>query len=213
MQLLHKTPSNTKYGCSPWPSRMTTPITTAPPTSSTTSFGENFGAVSDYSSHKTLRTKQADVLPVGGGQGLTREEASHLTNRTSTMAPNNPDLYYTDLDVVHQLHCLDHIRHAMTNDTHYLHSASLLGEGHVWHCFEALRESLMCHSDISTIVRQWDPKLKEMKIRGDVAHTCRNFWKIHQWGKERALSPDGWDDGVNHDADDLEIDGLKIQEV
>ena len=56
----------------------------------------------------------------------------------------------------------------------------------------------MCHADISPIVRQWSPLDRKERIRGDVVHTCRNFWKIHAWGTEHAVGAD-WDDDRDHD--------------
>ncbi|PPJ55252.1 hypothetical protein CBER1_04281 [Cercospora berteroae] len=151
-----------------------------------------------------------ELWNVGGGQGILREQALQLPNRTSTLPPKWPDLYYVDLDVFHQLHCLDHIRHAIANDSHHLHSAALLGEGHIYHCFEAVRESLMCHADVSPIVRQWSPLDKKEKIRGDVVHTCRNFWKIHVWGREHAVGAE-WDDDHDHDDRETGERGIGLQ--
>jgi hypothetical protein len=59
---------------------------------------------------------------------------------------------------------------------------------HVGHCIDTLRQSLMCTSDTSTIVWQWDEKSQRTGFRGGVAHTCRNFDAIRDWAKERTVN-------------------------
>lgn len=42
----------------------------------------------------------------------------------------------------------------------------------------------MCSSDITPLPWVWDEQSGEAKELADVQHTCRNFEKIKQWGKE-----------------------------
>lgn len=63
----------------------------------------------------------------------------------------------------------------------------LFGFTHIDHCLDSIRQSLMCHSDISPIVWQWTEPQHSVKIHGGIVHTCRNFEKIHQWAREHAL--------------------------
>lgn len=58
---------------------------------------------------------------------------------------------------------------------------------HISHCVDSIRQSLMCSSDISTIVWQWSESLQKVIVKGNVAHTCRNFDRIRDWAKERTL--------------------------
>jgi hypothetical protein len=67
---------------------------------------------------------------------------------------------------------------------------------HLNHCVNALRQSIMCHGDVSVLVWQWfeppneleDP-FNELRPRHypftNVQHTCRNFDKISDWAKSR----------------------------
>jgi len=55
---------------------------------------------------------------------------------------------------------------------------------HIRHCIGALRQSLMCAADISTIAWQWSEKDKTAMQRDDILHSCRDFEKIQAWAKE-----------------------------
>ncbi|KAK4493601.1 hypothetical protein PRZ48_015268 [Zasmidium cellare] len=68
---------------------------------------------------------------------------------------------------------------------------------HLNHCLTALRQAIMCHSDVSVLVWQWfDPVEENAPDPFDeltpynvpytnVPHTCRNFDKISDWAKAR----------------------------
>ena len=69
---------------------------------------------------------------------------------------------------------------------------------HLNHCLNTLRQSLMCHSDISVDVWQWFEHTDDMPDPFDeltsasfastnVAHTCRNFDKIRDWARARQM--------------------------
>lgn len=46
----------------------------------------------------------------------------------------------------------------------------------------------MCMSDVSTIVWQWNEPTETVKIKADIAHTCRRFDILHEWAKEHYLN-------------------------
>jgi hypothetical protein len=58
---------------------------------------------------------------------------------------------------------------------------------HIEHCIDTIRQSIMCHADITPLVYQWDDGQKKMRIHGDVVHSCRDFDKIRDWSKEHSL--------------------------
>jgi hypothetical protein len=66
----------------------------------------------------------------------------------------------------------------------------LLGPMHLHHCIDSIRQSLMCMSDISVIVWQWDTRDLKAKPVGNIAHTCRNFDAIREWAFDRRLVED-----------------------
>ncbi|KAL0576586.1 hypothetical protein V5O48_005379 [Marasmius crinis-equi] len=59
--------------------------------------------------------------------------------------------------------------------------------GHMDHCVDWLRQSLMCAGDTSVIVWQWDEMEQKNKFQGDIAHTCRNFEKLRNWGLQHTM--------------------------
>ncbi|KAJ7910449.1 O-methyltransferase-domain-containing protein [Mycena leptocephala] len=56
---------------------------------------------------------------------------------------------------------------------------------HLDRCIDWIRQALMCAGDTSVVV--WDPKQNKTTFQGDVAHTCRNFDKLRDWGKSHAI--------------------------
>lgn len=67
---------------------------------------------------------------------------------------------------------------------------------HLNHCLNALRQSIMCHSDVSVLVWQWYDRPEDQEDPFDelrshnypftnIPHTCRNFDKISEWARSR----------------------------
>jgi hypothetical protein len=73
---------------------------------------------------------------------------------------------------------------------------------HIDHCIDAIRQSLMCSADISTIVWQWDQVKQRTTFRGGVAHKCRDFGMIQEWAKARKM---GHFDATVKVEDDIKI--------
>ncbi|KAJ7139280.1 hypothetical protein C8R44DRAFT_605676, partial [Mycena epipterygia] len=124
-----------------------------------------------------------------GVSRIPKSEAALLPNKTSPI-PGDPGYYIAQLDVFHQLHCLNLIRKAL--DPAYYPEWNItkagFARGHISHCVEWIRHSIMCQSDTSVIVWQWDPKDNGSFPEVGVPHTCRNFDAIRQWGKDNTLA-------------------------
>jgi hypothetical protein len=84
-------------------------------------------------------------------------------------------------------HCDDHREMAIAYEP-----AEEVG-GHLMHCLHSLRQSIMCHADVTPMVwhKSAAPKVTTGKFFNQgflsVAHTCRNFEKIKQWAVKRQL--------------------------
>ncbi|GFF55726.1 hypothetical protein IFM58399_10144 [Aspergillus lentulus] len=125
------------------------------------------------------------------------DKAAKLPIKTYPM-PEKPGYYVIGLDVFHQLHCLNQLRlkvwGASTVHKHNTNKGDdedgkkdkngLQDIGHLDHCIDSIRQSLMCSSDISTIVWVWDPASHTARPHANVTHTCRNFEAIRQWSWE-----------------------------
>lgn len=88
--------------------------------------------------------------------------------------------------------------------------AAILEKDHLAHCIDSIRQSIMCHSDITPLVLQWDDNLQKSRHRANLPHSCRNFDKIREWAMKRAIAQ------MTYDGDwtdpDLQVDGMRIQE-
>ncbi len=75
--------------------------------------------------------------------------------------------YIVELDVFHQLHCLNMLRKLAYPDVYKIDLVSGSEEAadniyHMEHRYEQLRQSLQCSSDISTIYWEWSEKKQKM---------------------------------------------------
>ena len=61
---------------------------------------------------------------------------------------------------------------------------------HMEHCYEQVRQSLQCSSDISTIFWEWSEKKQKMLGNVGTTHTCKNFKKIRDWAVENKAETD-----------------------
>ncbi|KAJ7139730.1 hypothetical protein C8R44DRAFT_867842 [Mycena epipterygia] len=114
---------------------------------------------------------------------IPRNQAVRLVNKTYPIL-GEPTTYMLALDVFHELHCLDEIRKAMFPDYYPQSTTEGVNTSHMRHCLSSLRQSIMCTSDISTIVWQWSEKSQAAKERSDILHTCRDFTKLQAWSRE-----------------------------
>ncbi|KAF2432520.1 hypothetical protein EJ08DRAFT_630275 [Tothia fuscella] len=128
-------------------------------------------------------------------QIIPREMAQKLENKT-TIYPYDPQRRYTiQLDVFHQLHCLNLIRKAVSPDYYKPQDPGpdgedkLLGFHHISHCIDLIRQSLTCHSDVTPLVFQWNEAEQMREPITKIYHTCRDFGAIQEWAKERAVHP------------------------
>ncbi|KAJ7168013.1 hypothetical protein C8R46DRAFT_1191963 [Mycena filopes] len=142
---------------------------------------------------------------------ITKEEASKLPNKTHAL-PGDDGYYIAELDVFHTLHCLNKIRMALDPDYYPDSRISTTNNWipsqenatqHVSHCVDWIRRSIMCSSDTSVIVWQWDERQNASVVKGKVAHTCRKFDKLKAWAEDRMLL--GAYDPTVHIEDDIVV--------
>ncbi|KAI1862903.1 hypothetical protein JX265_008949 [Neoarthrinium moseri] len=131
-----------------------------------------------------------------GTSGISPEEASNLFNATA-VAPLAEDVYLIELQVIHDLHCLNMLRKVAYPDQypdmidHYENGTvnhDTTQGFHIDHCIDALRQSIQCTADVTPIKWQHHPD--------DDYHvfpltwstrTCRNFDAVRNWAKERQV--------------------------
>ncbi|KAK3356986.1 hypothetical protein B0T25DRAFT_566310 [Lasiosphaeria hispida] len=115
--------------------------------------------------------------------------------------------YRAGVEVFHQLHCLNLLRQAVYRD--YYGRKEVGGDvgdadgvedlmGHVDHCIEAIRQNLMCQSDVSVFTFKTFPELADEGIEGEwpdfeINHMCRNFEAVRKWNNDHVAA---WDHDV-----------------
>ncbi|KAL5610699.1 hypothetical protein FOBRF1_006816 [Fusarium oxysporum] len=125
---------------------------------------------------------------------ISAESAAKLPNATTPFT-NDTSHYIIELDVFHQLHCLNMMRKLAYPDVYKIDLVSGSEEAidnifHMEHCYEQLRQSLQCSSDISTIYWEWSVKKQRMFGNVRTTHTCRNFDRIRDWAVEHKAQTD-----------------------
>ena len=125
---------------------------------------------------------------------INAESAAKLPNATTPFT-NDTSHYIVELDVFHQLHCLNSLRKLAYPDVYKMDLTSDSEEAadniyHMEHCYEQLRQSLQCSSDISTIYWEWSVKQQKMFGNVKTTHTCKNFEKIRDWAVEHKAETD-----------------------
>lgn len=117
---------------------------------------------------------------------IDAEMAAKLPNAT-TPFNDDPSHYIVTIDVFHQLHCLNMMRKLVYPGKYPMDLTSGSDKSndtivHFEHCYEQLRQSLQCHSDVSTIFWEWSERRNRYLGNAHTTHTCRDFEKIRQWG-------------------------------
>ncbi|PTB48341.1 hypothetical protein M431DRAFT_100297 [Trichoderma harzianum CBS 226.95] len=150
-----------------------------------------------------ILNKAWDGLFNFGISTIPKGQAKLLPNYTSPV-PGHEDEYIVELDVFHQLHCLVLSLNWTVPET-YPYEAfeenrvkNSINPWHIGHCLESLRQSIMCHADITPAVWHWDYSVAN-PVRNKpwltVLHTCRDFDRIRDWAKKRKIRWD-FDDNV-----------------
>lgn len=91
--------------------------------------------------------------------------------------------YIAGLDVLHTLHCLNHLRMSLYRDVYPFDPVD--GTTHIAHCVDHLRQLAMCNADLTPVPTQYFEGLGRNYINSSREHTCRDFWTIRDWATER----------------------------
>ncbi|KAK8044802.1 hypothetical protein PG993_004826 [Apiospora rasikravindrae] len=142
---------------------------------------------------------------------ISEEEAKLLPHPTLPIPGTKR--YLVQLDVFHELHCLDDLRMLLyperfpgmdeLKDENGVIDRTAHAFRHWDHCIDSLRQVLMCHADVSPVSWRLNVPVKKMLIpQLSTTHTCRNFSRIHEWA--RAHRAGAWNYNVTADvAEDI----------
>lgn len=139
----------------------------------------------------------AGVIPTSGLIAIKYPERYSLKHGLETSAEAS-EVY--GLQVTHEFHCLKMIRESffglVTRDEDYMtdlyapNSSVRLPQGnlfHVFHCFDYLRQTILCRADTTL---EWRSEINPLHIDGyGPPHTCRKWDEVYEWMVEN-LPPD-----------------------
>ncbi|KAF2095020.1 hypothetical protein NA57DRAFT_79510 [Rhizodiscina lignyota] len=151
---------------------------------STGTFDDSWGGSSPEAD-----AKWDELLSIASVIRLTESEARRLPIETAHLWGEDKDSYAGFLEVYHQLHCLNRIRRHFYNRTAEMHGDPTpeFSLNHDEHCFDYLRQNLMCFADVSILPQSWNPETKAIYASFDttVKKKCRSFEAISQWAISR----------------------------
>ncbi|KAH7398369.1 hypothetical protein BKA66DRAFT_201237 [Pyrenochaeta sp. MPI-SDFR-AT-0127] len=131
---------------------------------------------------------------------IPKSQADKLANKTIPIA-GDEDHFPVLITVFHIMHCLDSIRHLYFGhdknmDPDPMINDAVLKRPHIDHCFDSLRQSLMCASDVAPVPYNWVPSKGKALGSLGVQHTCRNYEKLVEWSLAPERDIRGWDESI-----------------
>jgi hypothetical protein len=107
--------------------------------------------------------------------------------------PQAPGKHVYTIAVFHEMHCLMHISESIDKLVMQIRNKDFVLDegtiGHNDHCFNYLRNALMCCGD-TTLEGQSQAKMFEHIAGTDgtgAMHVCRNYEEISAWAEKRVL--------------------------
>ncbi|KAF8884259.1 hypothetical protein CPB84DRAFT_1713073 [Gymnopilus junonius] len=89
------------------------------------------------------------------------------------------------ISMYHQLHCLNSVRHAYMVGRSNLDGPSNTPLGHNTHCLHFIRQSILCHADLTLI------PVDEDRNTEDEAHRCRDWSKVRAFAEKNQAAWQG----------------------
>ncbi|KAB8237446.1 oxidase ustYa family protein [Aspergillus alliaceus] len=119
-----------------------------------------------------------------------------LLNKSETAIRYSPEQgggYMVELEVFHQLHCLNLLRKQIYRE-YYMRPENMpamfdvpkkLLYNHIDHCVDTIRQLIMCTGDVSPVTANWVVTHHHPHPDFNTRHKCRNFDKLLEWAEER----------------------------
>lgn len=157
-----------------------------------------FGMPLAYNVSTTFNSNRSDITHVGHTdfadaywQNITFHSRNGLVSlpKTSVLSqglelsglPTYPDQTVLQVDLFHQLHCLERIRHDINNMAWLVEVDPIRDDNepytvHTLHCVDYLRQSLMCQADLTLVSTE-----KTLEFDRTPPRMCRDFEAVRQW--------------------------------
>ncbi|KAH0172975.1 hypothetical protein KCU67_g1499, partial [Aureobasidium melanogenum] len=100
----------------------------------------------------------------------------------------NSGSYPVQIDVFHQIHCLDTIRKFAHHDYYFPNGTNpMLDPFHMAHCMNILLQNIMCHADTDIIPHRWVEANRHPMAQFSITKQCKQFDQLlelnDQYGK------------------------------
>ena len=118
---------------------------------------------------------------------LDAAQISHLSPPPARLA-NGQDGWAGTFEVFHQIHCLNLLRKRFfapeRNGPADWGEEADLWAWHNEHCFEYLRQTLLCHADVNIFPLEYDARHEVYVPRPSAEKRCRNWDVVHEYARE-----------------------------
>ena len=139
----------------------------------------------------TISLSETEVLNIG------LDSSDPTLARYPTSFGLGPEAFVAELDVFHQIHCLNALRKtAFQNFDYYFGGEFPDGKpdeahrAHVHHCVYILLQNLMCKADVDIVTHRWlDVRLHPFPDF-NIQKKCRDFETILRWQEENVVEFD-----------------------
>lgn len=140
-----------------------------------------------------------DLTPPGDGFVLIPNPKDYSLPPGQPTEEGEGEIY--DISVFHQLHCLNHVRTFLftlkagmdNNNTRAVYDTMLAKqEAHVYHCFDYIRQALMCHADLTVEWPRTEANGERFAVDGwGISHQCVKWVSAcctRSWGVWQGLT-------------------------
>jgi len=117
---------------------------------------------------------------------------SSTPDASASAQADHEDLFPVQIDVFHQIHCLNAIRKQMDFQHYYGKDfpdgkPNAMHKMHMRHCLHMILQSVTCSSAVDIVPHRWVEKDQVPFAQFGITKQCRNFPELHKWNKQNAI--------------------------
>lgn len=139
-----------------------------------------------------LAAEAYEVILVDGGT-LSRAgyNPSHYFKAPASWGEGD-DSFPVQIDVFHQIHCLNALRKQMHYDYYFSKEFGEKGPDemhwmHLKHCLHMVLQSLTCNANVDIVPHRWVERDEVPFAQFGIVRQCRNFESLSEWNRRNAM--------------------------